>query len=156
MITLNRDLDPLLFLITYLHEVAHHEVHVAFGTKADPHGREWKRAFQQLMLPVMTDAVFPAALLPFLREHMSDPMASNYSDPRLMRELRKYDPRAKMQVLLSELPEGSLFVLRGKYFRKGKTNRTRALCYELKTRRKYLVPIDAPVGNAQLVMEFKS
>jgi len=44
-ITLNHELNPFLFLITYIHEVAHLRVHLHHGNRVDPHGEEWKRRF---------------------------------------------------------------------------------------------------------------
>jgi SprT protein len=52
--------------------------------------------------------------------------------------------------LLSDIPRGSIFELRGRWFKKEETKRTRVLCQEMKTRRKYLVPADAAVNNVQL------
>src|SRR6478736_8245717 len=52
-ITLNHDLNPYLFLVTYIHEVAHLYVHLKYGNKVDPHGEEWKNAFKHLMEPVL-------------------------------------------------------------------------------------------------------
>src|SRR5258706_12742299 len=48
-ITVNKDLHPYLFLMTYIHEVAHHYVHSSHGHKVQSHGREWKQKFQELM-----------------------------------------------------------------------------------------------------------
>ena len=149
-ISVNRESHPYLFLITYIHGVAHLRVHQEFGPKVDPHGREWKSRFQQLMDPVMKEEVFPGPLLRELRKHMKDPMASSFSDPVLTQALRNHDEKQKNVILLHELPEGSVFGLHGKWFRKGKTRRTRVMCSELNSRRNYLVPVDAPVEQAQL------
>jgi hypothetical protein len=149
-ITVNRDLHPYLFLITYIHEVAHLEVHRHFGHRVEAHGQEWKKAFQQMLDPVLNQLIFPYDLLVALRKHMADPKATTFSDTRLMHVFRQYDLQAAAATFLSEIPEGSIFALRGRWFKKGKTNRTRVLCQELKTRRKYFVPADAPVENVQL------
>ncbi len=58
-ITVNDDLHPYLFLITYVHEVAHLHVHQRYGHKAEAHGEEWKDTFRDLLLPVMTPKSFP-------------------------------------------------------------------------------------------------
>src|ERR1041385_7700189 len=47
-ITVNKDLHSYLFLMTYIHEVAHLRVHQHYGFKAEAHGEEWKHAFQTL------------------------------------------------------------------------------------------------------------
>jgi SprT protein len=149
-ITVNEDLHPYQFLITYVHEVAHLHVHRQWGHKAEAHGTEWKTEFQVLMAPILNEEIFPPTLLNGLREHLADPMASTYSDPVITRLLRSYDPRASQVILLSDIPEGSVFALNGRWFRKGKIRRTRVLCKEVHSKRNYLVPVDAPVQNAQL------
>lgn len=149
-ITVNSDIDPNLFLITYVHEVAHLEVHLKHGNRVESHGKEWKQAFQQLMIPVMNDQVFPKTVLSGLIKHMKNPKASTFSDSQFTNLLRKHDEKQKDVVLLSEIPEGSIFGYHGKWFKKGKVRRTRVECKELNTRIAYLVPADAPVENAQL------
>lgn len=149
-ISINRDLHPLEFLITYVHEVAHLRVHQVHAFRAEAHGQEWKRTFQELLRPMMLPSIFPTELLTELERHMANPMASTYSDSALTQVLRKQDPRAANITLLSDLPEGSVFDLNGRWFKKGKLQRTRVLCLEVKSRRKFLVPADVPVGHAQL------
>lgn len=150
IITINHDLPPHEFLLTYVHEVAHLHVHRQFGFRAEPHGDEWKKAFQHLLAPLLHEAIFPEPVLSELKSHMVNPKASTYSDSKLTQSLRTLDPRAKRVVLLSELPEGSVFDFQGRWFKKGKLKRTRVLCQEIKSRRQYLVPADAPIGSAQL------
>jgi SprT protein len=147
-ITVNRDLHSYLFLITYIHEVAHLVVHQTRSRSA--HGIEWKNMFQQLLEPLLNEQFFPHDLLKELRRHMIDPMATTFSDPALSKVLRTYDHPAASKTLLSDIPEGSVFEIRGRWFKKGIKRRTRVLCQELNSRKKYLVPIDAPIGNAQL------
>lgn len=149
-ITVNDDLHPYLFLITYIHEVAHLHVHQQLGNRVEAHGEEWKSTFRELLQPVMTSEVFPEKILKGLRRHMVNPKASTFSDPEMTELLRGVDPKWSRATLLSEIPEGSLFGLNGKWFRKGTLQRTRVLCLELKTKRKFLVPADMPVENAQL------
>ena len=149
-ITVNNDLHPYLFLITYVHEVAHLHVHQQHGHRAEAHGEEWKNSFRQLMEPVMTGEIFPDKLLRGLKRHMANPKASTYSDSELTELLRAVDPKWSRQTLLSEIPQNSLFGLHGKWFRKGVLQRTRFLCIELKTKKKFLVPADIPVDSAQL------
>src|SRR5882672_12227408 len=61
-ITINQDSPPYLFLITYVHEVAHLVVHQECGWKVNAHGREWKEIFRQLMEPLMKVDLFPPPL----------------------------------------------------------------------------------------------
>ena len=148
-ITVNKDLHPYLFLITYIHEVAHLEVHLNRNHR-EAHGNEWKKAFQKSIEPMMNDEIFPSDLLVELKRHMADPMATTFSDPILSKLLRSYDYPSSTKTLLSDIPEGSIFEIRGRWFKKGLKRRTRVLCQEMKTNKKYLVPVDAPIANSQL------
>jgi hypothetical protein len=149
-ITLNRDLNPYLFLITFVHEVAHLRVYLHYGSNHVAHGSEWKRVFQNLMLPLLNDNVFPESLLPVLSRHMQKPKASTFADGELTIALRKFDDIPSALPMVSELPEGSVFKLHGRYFKKGKLKRTRVICREIKTNRLYLVPAEATVSDVQL------
>jgi hypothetical protein len=149
-ITLNNDLNPFLFLTTYVHEVAHLHVFLKFGHRVDPHGEEWKLTFTNLLIPLLWEEVFPEQILHELRRHMVNPKASSFADTRLTEAFRSFDTNKTHAAVLSQLPEGSTFQLQGKYFKKGKLRRTRILCKELKSKRDYLVPADALVQNVQL------
>ena len=149
-ITLNSDLNKYTFLVTYIHEVAHLYVFVAFGHKAEPHGEHWKRTFQELMSPLLSLDIFPDTVLIPLMDHMENPKASSFADIVLTKALRNFDDGAEAAIILSELPEGSIFKLHDRYFMKGKLKRTRVLCKEVNSKRQYLVPAEAPVSDVQL------
>lgn len=152
-ITVNLDSHPFLFLLTYIHEVSHLVVHQKHGWKTEAHGTEWKDTFRHLMAPLMKEEVFPSALLSVLKKHMIDPKASSFSDSTLTHALRQYDEMQRSATLLSEIPEGSIFALHGRWFKKGPLKRTRVVCHEMKTKRNYLVSVDAPVESAQLSID---
>ena len=66
-ITVNKSLNSYQFLLTLVHEVAHL---VTYKQKKHlkPHGIEWKRNFQHLMLPFLQPTIFPPHLLPLSRK----------------------------------------------------------------------------------------
>lgn len=140
-ITLNGDLNPYQFLLTYTHEVAHLYAFIKFGVSIPPHGKEWKSTFQQLLYPILNERVFPLDLLVPLRQHMNNPKASTAGDLFLMKELSKYDNVEPLNktTFLSDLKPGSRFMLSGREFEKGETKRTRVICLEVKTGKKFLV-----------------
>ncbi len=139
-ISVNGDLNPYSFLITYIHEYAHLiNREQSSGRRALPHGREWRHAFKLLMMPLLTEQVFPRDVLRPLNRHMRKPRASTHTDPHLVAALRRYDDHGGL-IALGELPDGSKFVLGGRVFKKEKTRRTRVLCVQIGTSRKYLVP----------------
>lgn len=149
-ITLNHELNTFLFLITYVHEVAHLRVHLEHGTRVDPHGDEWRNKFAELMQPTLNELVFETDVLVALKRHLVNPKASSFADTDLTKVLRRYDKNAAQYATLSDIPEGSIFRFQGRFFRKGKIKRTRVLCHEVKTRRHYLVPADVLVSGVQL------
>ncbi len=140
-ITLNSDLNPYQFLLTYIHEVAHLRAFTRFGTTHAPHGLEWKGVFKQLLEPLLIESVFPRDILVPLKLHMRNPSASSARDLFLMKEMSKYDTTSKENsgFFLADIPPQSHFVLAGRKFKKGETRRTRILCEELATGKKYLV-----------------
>jgi SprT protein len=151
-ITLNHDLNPYLFLTTYIHEVAHLHVFVSMGPKVDPHGDEWKKVFQHLMGPLLAKDVYPQQLLEVLYKHMQSPKASSFADVELTKAFRLYDKNAADHAALSDIPEGSIFQFQKRYFQKGKLKRTRVLCKEIRSKRNYLIPAEVLVTNVQLSM----
>lgn len=152
-ITVNEDLNPYLFLVTYIHEVAHHYVFQQVGNRVEPHGAYWQQTFAQLIQPMLTPEIFPDKLFRLLSKHMQQPMASTFADVDLTKAFREYDHNAHTHIVLSSLAEGSIFQLNGRTFKKGKLRRTRFLCGEVKSKRQYLVPAEALVNNVQLSFE---
>ncbi len=143
-ITVNADLNPYAFLLTYVHEVAHAMVHRQ--TKAakrrlrpKPHGPEWQLTFQQLMQPLLTEAVYPPAILDPLRDYMRQPAATSYAHPTLMNALREADGKPLGQVLLHDVPEGQAFRFAKKTFVRGTFRRTRIVCKEVESGRSYTI-----------------
>lgn len=140
VITINSDLNPYQFLLTYIHEVAHLHAFVKYGFSIQPHGKEWKSTFQHLMLPILSEKFLPIDLLIPLRQHMMNPKASSSSDLFLAKELSKYDIDNEIKLIfLSDLKPGNQFEFSGRKFEKGETRRTRVLCQEVNSGRKYLI-----------------
>ncbi|SHN14901.1 hypothetical protein SAMN04488057_10870 [Cyclobacterium lianum] len=147
-ITINHDLNPYQFLITFVHEVAHHRVFSQYSGKGiKPHGAEWKRTFRFLMAPLLHNQVFPMDVLVPLRLYINNPKASTGADYFLMKELKKYDipAGADPAVLLGDLKPGAHFDLRSRVFEKLETRRSRVLCREVATGRNYLISRHAEV-----------
>jgi hypothetical protein len=124
--------------------VAHLLTFQQYKRKVNPHGKEWKRNFQQLMHPILNEAVFPASILIPLQAYMANPKASSCSDAALLKALQSADLTDK-QAFLTELQPGENFSLQGRIFTKGARKRTRILCLEKKSGKQYLIPGQAVV-----------
>ncbi len=143
IITINHDLNPYAFLITYLHEVAHRIVKEKYNNISAPHGSEWKHEFQQLLTHSLSLNCYPDELLPALLPYIANPKASSAADHKLYLSLRKYDD--KQVTTLADINTGEQFIFKGKVYTKGKLQRTRCICIEMTTNRKYLIPQIAEV-----------
>ena len=137
-ITVNSNLNHYRFLITLIHEIAHFEAYKAYGRFIKPHGLEWKRTFQHLMLPFLNPEVFPNDLLPLLAKHFKNPKASSDTDVALAYALKQFDDTTN-KTYVFELPLGGTFKLyNGKVFKKMHKRVKRYECIEIKTGKLYL------------------
>ena len=140
VITVNADLNPHAFLITYVHEVAHAHVHQAYRRRGKPHGRAWQTAFQRLMQPLLTEAVFPVEILGPLQNYLAKPAATTSANPALMLALRQTDtPAADGTTLLRDVPEGQPFQFAKKTYVRGTLRRTRVVCKEVASGKSYAI-----------------
>ena len=144
-ITVNSNLNNFRFLITLIHEIAHLIAFKKYGNSIKPHGIEWKRTFQQLMLPYLRPEIFPNNLLPFLAIHFKNPKASSDTDTNLSLALKEYDaPNDKNYIF--EIPLGSRFrIYNGKIFKRGQRRVKRFECIEISTGKVYLFNPNAEV-----------
>ena len=144
-ITVNSNLNTYRFLITLIHEIAHFEAYNSFGKTIKPHGIEWKRTFQHLMLPFLNPEIFPIEILPLLAKHFKNPKASSDTDIQLAYALKQFDaPNDK--TFIFELPLHSTFKMyNGRVFKIGTKRRTRYECIEINSGRMYLFNPNAEV-----------
>lgn len=139
IITVNGDLNSFAFLITYLHEVAHLITQVKFGIRnIEPHGDEWKKEFVILSKPLLNEKVFPAILLDALINYFKNPKASSCADPHLLKALQFFDENPQ-GIFLFQVPLGHQFVLNKRKFVPQKIQRTRILCVEIPSGKRYLI-----------------
>jgi SprT protein len=144
-ITVNANLNQYRFFITLIHEIAHLVAFQKFGRMIKPHGLEWKRTFQTLMLPFIRPEVFPQQLLPLLALHFKNPKATSDTDAKLALALKQYDPPNDKNYIF-EIPIGAHFRLyNGKVFKRGNQRVKRFECLEVATGRIYLFNPNAEV-----------
>ena len=147
-ITVNGNLNPYAFSITYIHEVAHLVTFQQYKRKKDPHGKEWKSNFKKLFEPILTLDVFPESILQPLTMYLQNPFASTQGCVPLTNALRSFDelPHIDNQhVPLTSLAVGESFLVNGKKFVKGELRRTRFLCTDPHSGKRYVVSANALV-----------
>ena len=145
-ITVNASLNKYRFLITLVHEIAHLVAFEKYGRKIKPHGIEWKRTFQYLMLPFIHPEVFPNKVLPLVANHFRNPSASSDTDAKLSIALKEFDAQFKEKSYVFEIPYGSIFrIHNGRIFKKGNKKVKRYECMELTTGKSYLFQPNAEV-----------
>lgn len=137
-ITVNANLNAFSFLVTYIHEVAHLTTQLKFGNKPEPHGNEWKSEFKLLAKPILNTQVFPPNILQVFSKYLINPKASSCADVDLMQALQQHD-EPDNTVLLTTIEVGKVFYLKGKKFKKDSINRSRSICTEVISEKKYLV-----------------
>ena len=136
-ISVNSDLNKYLFLITFIHEMAHYRQEIKNRRRTAPHGKEWKIEFHTLMAPLLEESVFPNEISKQLSKHMQNPRAT-CSDSHLMRLLKVHDEQCHL--VLEDLSDGDLFKIHNKQtFKRIKKMRTRYECLDISTNRKWFV-----------------
>ncbi|WP_405395480.1 SprT-like domain-containing protein [Maribacter sp. Asnod2-G09] len=145
-ITVNASLNKYRFLITLIHEIAHLIAFEKYGRTIKPHGLEWKKTFQHLMLPFIRPEIFPSQLLPLLARHFRNPKASSSTDAQLSIALKHFDEQQSEKTYVYELPIGCVFrIHNGKLFKKGNKRTKRYECVELSSGRMFLFQPNAEV-----------
>ena len=142
-ITINNDLNIYRFLLTLIHEIAH-LVTYKKHKNVKPHGMEWKRNFQHLMLPFVSPEIYPKEILPFLARYLINPKASTDADIYLSLALKQYD-KLNNKSFVFEIPIDTKFTHNNRVFIRGDKRRTRYECVEVQTDKKYLFHQNAEV-----------
>lgn len=139
IITVNGDLNPYAFLITFTHEIAHHKDFCTRNSLRNPHGSDWKKIYANLLQQLLDNRCFPVNLENEIVKHISNPKAASCSDPVLLKKLIEFDPEQKLR--LTDIEEGESFRIayNKRTFIKGELKRTRYRCKEESSGRYYLV-----------------
>lgn len=135
-ITVNNNLNKHQFLLTLVHEIAHHVTHQKFG-RVQPHGKEWKTVFQHLMLPFLHPEIYPKEMLSFLANYLKNPKASTDSDAKLSLALRGNVAETGKNFIFN-IPFGTLFLFKNTIYKRGNKRRTRFECLNMSNKRVYL------------------
>ncbi len=138
-ISVNGNLNRYAFLITLLHELAHLLVNEQHGWRVQPHGREWKQAYGQLLHDFLRQQLFPADIAAELQAILHNPGASSCTEDGLQRVLFNYDDNPHGLQLVESLKPGDKFVIKGgKVFVRGNRLRKRIQCTKIPEGHMYL------------------
>ena len=135
-ITVNNNLNKHQFLLTLVHEIAHHVTHQKFG-RVQPHGTEWKTVFQHLMLPFLDPEIYPKEILPYLARYLKNPKASTDADVNLALALKGNEAETGKNFIF-DIPYGGLFIFKDVIYKRGNKRRTRYECLNMATKKVYL------------------
>ena len=156
-ISVNGDLNPDAFLVTYLHEVAHLLVQVNFKSRRLPHGKEWQMYFRELVRPMIEKDVFDKEIGEKLWEHLQSPKATSCSDPELHHLLMKDQNSFHSSTTgIVNMSPGQHFIHDARTFKILKKLRTRYECLEIKTSRIYRFHATSKVRMVDLVEEIEN
>ncbi len=136
-ITVNCDLSPEQFLLTLVHEIAHLVTYQKHQSSVKPHGIEWQRNFKELMHPFLSEKIYTREMLLHLNKYLINPKASSCTDIELYNILNRINYTNKITVF--SLQTNQVFSLKQRKFKLLKKRRTRAICLDLDTNKKYLV-----------------
>ena len=137
-ITINGDLNPYAFLLTFVHEIAHLKVWLTHKHTVQPHGKEWQTTYANLLTKIVH--IFPTDAAIAIKKYMQNPTAATCRDEDLYKALKKYDANSHVNLFLEDLPEHALFVFEdGRVFRKEQKLRKFFRCLELKTKKVYRI-----------------
>lgn len=150
-ITINGDLKPFFFLLVLLHEMAHLNTFLRYGWKSvQDHGAEWQDEYRKLMIQYFSAGHFPPAAYPIYERYVSSLPLNATAGRELELLLRQCDADGTVspELLLQDIPLGSLFRIASspqRLFRVDEKRRTRFLCTELVSGRKFTVSGLSPV-----------
>lgn len=147
-ISVNSDLNPYNFLITSIHEFAHLGCYLKHANKVNPHGNEWKKIYTDMLKPFVSKSIFPEELIPVLVYHVSNPLASSCTCPRLSRALAQYDHNPG--IFLSDMNPKAVFTFHDIAYLKLEKRRTRYVCQRLSDGKKFLISGRALVETPEL------
>ena len=144
-VSVNGDLNPFAFLLVTIHEFAHLLVWNNHKNSAKIHGAEWKMHYKKLFHEYQH--CFPDNLQDILQDHFKKLTAATLNNPMLIRNLIHMDSDLEI-TMVNDLKKGDIFDFNDKKFKIIEKRRTRYLCKNIDSGRKYLVSGVAIVNRA--------
>lgn len=139
-ITVNGNLHPFHFFVTFIHELAHLICYEKYSNKVNPHGKEWKSIFSEMLIYFIKKEIFPADIKNTLLQYTQEMKATTCSDPALYKVLSKYD-KNEHTFYVDELQIGDIFSTKeGIRYEVLEKRRTRYACKNIENKKIYLFP----------------
>lgn len=136
-ITINNNLSPDAFLFVLIHELAHRVCFEHFKRTVLPHGEEWKRIFSKFLFQALDQGLFSNEVITPLTHFAKSPrsvVSKNHPLHDIMFPLEIKEG----EFVLNDLQTGQEFVFRKKKYVRLEKRRTRILCEEWGTKKRYL------------------
>lgn len=145
-ISVNGSLNRYMFLWVLLHEMAHLDTFVGHGRRIRPHGHEWQQAYALLMQQY--GPCFPVDVQPLIEQcSQSVPLRRNLIR-KVEQRLTAADQPDETVITLDSMPAGTRFRLKSnphRRFQSVERRRTRWICDDLDSQRRYLVSGSAAI-----------
>lgn len=139
-ISINGNLNPFHFLITFIHELAHLLTFLQHGFRVKAHGEEWKKVYSGLLKRFLEKRIFPSEIEKAILRSIKSPGASTCSEPELFKVLRSFSS-PNGTILVDHLKIGDTFTTEKSIrYRILEKRRTRYVCEEITSKKKYLFP----------------
>lgn len=140
-ISINSNLNPYQFIITFTHEVAHLITWDKYQASVAPHGKEWKNNFRILLDQLLEKMIFPQDLIQEVNQHKKNPTASSGNDITLKKALAIYDlEQDDSTIYLDDIKDNDVFSMEdGRIFIRNKKLRKYYLCTEKNTGKQFRI-----------------
>lgn len=136
-ISINGNLNPYEFYITFLHELAHLYAWNKYKNSIKPHGSEWKIILANLLTKAFKENIFPQDINNEIIILLKKMEKGVWSEAKLMRCVKMYDIKTPNDKALEEIELDRNFYCNGRMFKKVKKIRTRYQCLCLNNNKIY-------------------
>lgn len=137
-ISVNGNLNRYNFLFTFVHEYAHLLARLKFGPKHAPHGKEWKKEFAITLKEAIGRKLFSKDVEDAMLLEIDNLKASNSGNKIIYKALENHNDDSSGHYL-ENLPKGTEFKFRNKWYVLEEQRRTRYVCKQKNTNKKYLI-----------------